>query len=290
MESLKHAYEKLGVNEGASKEEIENRYFLLIRRHQSRMKELPEGEKAEEEAGFEEINQAYRQLKEYLQRQSLESNPIYLAEQKKSPFRRKTEHFLHYYKMHIIGSLIAVVLVTSLIYSIATKEKELPSDLATMMVGAYYAQDLAALETRMTAYVPEWERIAVDINFTPNESMNQFDVAQLEKSMVVLATERPDIYIVDTYQFDRLGPQGIFHSLEPWKEELSAFVGEEQLVYGQFEGDAEPVLYGIDFTESEVFTEFSSDTNAKIFTISSNQNETEGAEKSLQLIRAIAAE
>jgi hypothetical protein len=285
MEELKKAYELLGVSEDANQEEIENRYFLLLKRHKSKIKNESAAVQAEEEHKFEEVNKAYQMIKAHLRQQALENNPIYQAEQKSSPFRRNLEHFLSYYKIHVLGGLVALVIIISFVHSIVTKEPEIPADVSAMMVGAYYAEDFKPLESKMAALVPGWQRVKVIPNFTPNESMQNIDPALLQKSMVIIATERPEIYIADPWQFKNLGQQGAFLSLEPWKEKLLPLVREEQLIYAQLPGDSQNKLYGIDFKDSPIFQGISRDTNAKIFTI---RTTVEDPSKALQLIVAMA--
>jgi hypothetical protein len=144
---------------------------------------------------------------------------------------------------------------------------------------------LPAIEARMSELIPEWERVKVSMNFTPNEGQGQFDAIQLEKSMVVLATERPDIYIVDAWQMKRLGPQTMYLSLEPWEAELRTLFPEERLIYEQFEEDTEPKLYGIDLQGSPVFEGLLRGAEEIIFTIRSN---VEDPEEAMKLIRAMA--
>ena len=279
MEDLKRAYELLGVSEEADKEEIENRYFLLLRRHKSKA-----GKDSEEERRFEEITKAYQLIKAHLQQKTLESNPVYQADQKKSPFQRKLEHFLMYYKFHLIGGVLAAVLIGSFVYSMVTKEKEIPADVSTMMVGAYYADDFNPLEEKMTELVPEWQRVKVIINFTPNESMGAFDAALLQKSIVLLATERPDIYIPDSWQFERLGHQEAFLPLDEWEDTLRSLFGEERLMYARFANDADRKLYGIDLKDHPVFSGIMLDDFPKIFSIRSGLEDTT---KAMRLITAL---
>lgn len=279
MEDLKRAYELLGVSEDADKEEIENRYFLLLRRHKSKA-----GKDSEEERQFEEITKAYQLIKAHLQQKMLENNPIYQADQKKSPFQRKLEHFLMYYKFHLIGGILAAVLIGSFVYSMVTKEKEIPADVTTMMVGAFYADDFDPLEGKMTELVPEWQRVKVIVNFTPNDTMGSFDAALLQKSIVLLATERPDIYITDNWQFERLGQQEAFLPLDDWEDSLRSLFGEERLVYARFPNDAEQKLYGIDLKDHPVFSGIILDDFPKIFTLRAGLEDTSNA---MRLITAL---
>lgn len=287
MEQLKQAYELLAVSEDADQGEIEDRYYLLLRRHKSNIKDLSSTDRTIAEEEFEKITKAYQMIKGHLQQKNLENNPLYQAEQKKSPFRRKIENFFFHYRLHVFIGVIVFGLVASFVYTIVTKEKEIPADVSTMMVGAYYAEDFKPLEGRMTELVPEWERVAVIENRTPNlESADaMLDAALIQKSMAILASERPDIYIVDQWQFERLGDQTAFLPLDDYEEKLRALVGEDRLMYAQFAEDDKTHLYGIDLTDSPVFEGITIDRLPKIFTI---RNYIEDESKGLQLIEAMA--
>ncbi|HEX7055841.1 MAG TPA: hypothetical protein VF260_01415 [Bacilli bacterium] len=285
VDALKQAYEMLGVPENASKDEVERRYFILLKRHQAKIKSLGEEEKAQEEKQFEPYNQAYKQIVAHFQQLDLESNPIYRSEQTKSPLRRKIEHFLYYYKLHLLGGLAVLILIISLVHSFIAKQKEIPPDVSTMMVGAYVADETAPLETKMAELVPGWKRVAVLLNYTPSGESGTLDYAQVQKSVVLLAAERPDIYIVDDVQFNRLGQDAAFLPLEPWKDELQSLVPEDRLIYAQFPADTKPTLYGVDLRDSPVFAGVSQDTLAKIFTI---RFDVKDPAKPMKLIAAMA--
>lgn len=288
MDELKRAYEILGVKQEAEKKEVENRYFILLKRHQTKMKSANEEERAAEEQRFAPINQAYRQIIDHLNQKTLENNPVYIAEQKKHPLRRRVEEFFFVYKLPFFLGLISLIFVVSLVYSIATKEPEQPSDLSTMLVGNFYSDEIETFENRMASLVPGWERVAVTLNLTPHETNDSFDIANMEKSMVLLASERPEIYIVDKWQFERIGGQMAFKPLDTWEDDLSSLVGEERLLYAQFEEDTQQHLYGVNLADSSIFNDdivrLAGDT-AFIFTMRST---VEDPEPAMQLIRAIA--
>src|SRR5690606_15557478 len=106
-----------------------------------------------------------------------------------------------------------------------------------------------------------------------------------QKAMVLLATERPDIYVVDTNQLERVGSQGAFRPLDEYEETLRAQFGEQRLVYQQFTEDTESHLYGIDLTDHPVFEGLIVDQNPKIFTIRSTVEDPANA---LRILEALA--
>lgn len=274
---MKQAAELLGVPEQATLEEIEKRYYLVVRRQRNNPEDYP---------NFEEISQAYKKLKDYHVNKMMENNEVYQAEMKKSPTRRKIEHFLSSYKLHIFGSIVALFFIIMMIQAVLDNAAKVPGDANVMLFGSYYAEtDAEPIEQRMTALVPEWQRVAVQLVFIPNEDTDQFDVGMMQKAMVMLATERPDIYVVDTKQFQQIGNQGAFQPIDDYEEKLRGLFGEERLVYHQFTEDTERHLYGIDLTDHAVFEGLMMDQNLKIFTV---RGTLENPANALRLLEALA--
>ncbi|GIQ69624.1 hypothetical protein XYCOK13_24480 [Xylanibacillus composti] len=281
MDDLKKAAELLGVSEHAEMEEIENRYYLIVRRHRKSPDDVPE---------FEAISQAYKQLKDYHLNKMMENNEVYQAEMKKSPTRRKVEHFFSAYKLHIFGTAVIVAFAGMMLSTFLNNAAEVPEDAAVMLFGAYYANIEAddeeqSLEQRMTALVPEWQRIKVQLVFAPHDQMDTFDIGMLQKAMVMLATERPDLYVMDPQQFEIVGNQGAFLPLDDYEDRLREMFGEERLVYHQYTADTQPHLYGVDLTDHPVFEGVMMDQNSKIFTIRSGVQDTSNA---LRIYEALA--
>ncbi len=276
VSDLKKSAELLGVSEQATMEEIENRYYLVVRRHRKNPDDIPE---------FESISQAYKQLKEYHVNKMMENNEVYQAELRKSPTRRKIEHFITTYKVHLIGAIVALAFLSMIISTVVSNIGRVPADASVMLFGAYYAEtDAEPIEQRMTALVPEWERVGVQLVFVPEADSDQFDAGMMQKAIVMLATEKPDIYTVDAPQFERVGTQGAFLQLDDFEEQLRSWFDEERFVYEQFPEDTEAHLYGIDLTDHEVFEGLLIDQNSKIFTIRGGVEDPANALRILEVL------
>lgn len=227
MDELKRAYEKMGLPDNASKEEVDKRYTTLMRQARSRQRENPSGT---DQADFEEVTRAYRYiLNEDNRKASEEFNQQEYGKYKKmAGSAEKVDHFWRYYKFHVLGGIIALILVIVGINSYMDHRAEQerlaklpPVDLSIMYLGEYYMSDStgkqtteADIETALLEQFPEFKRFKVNFTYVPLDAKDQMDIASQQKAMVVLATERPDIYITDTAAFNWVGPQGAFMNLD----------------------------------------------------------------------------
>ncbi|GAE05757.1 J domain-containing protein [Paenibacillus sp. JCM 10914] len=222
MDQMKEAYERLGLPEDATRTQLDDRYTLLMRQHRSHQRREPD--RTEElELQFSEITRAYKFILEEETRQSLEE----MNQKRYGKYKRfagtaeKTDHFFRYYKFHVLGGIALIGLLIYIGISIVNNQAEKerlanlpPVDLEVMFLGTYMNQDndpdLTPIEDAILAQFPEWNRVTVSINYVPPlDSNNPQDAAMLQKAMLVLATERPDLYIMDQTAYDWIGNQGM---------------------------------------------------------------------------------
>jgi hypothetical protein len=263
---LKTAYERLGLPENADREMVEKRYDLLLRQERRRRRETGDERESPE---FAEVTRAYRFILEQEEKQAVTE----LTEQQYGKYKRfaglaeRLDHFFSYYKWHTLG---AILLIGLIIYGInayiAHKEEQArlaalpPMDIQGMMLGQFFAADGSAetdgIEAAMLGHFPDWKRVELDLLTFSLEARSELDIAMLQKATVLLATERPDIYILDGDTFPWLAQTGIllelddlaagrFASLLPEGAAVKASGGEE---YGEH-------VYGIDLTDSPLIGE-----------------------------------
>lgn len=269
MDQMKEAYEKLGLPETATREELEDRYTLLMRQARSEQRRSPE--KAEEiEKRFAEVTQAYNYILDEEKRRSLEE----ISRKKYGKFKglagtaEKTEHFFRYYRYHLLGALALIGVIVYIIISIFNHRAEQerlaklpPVDLSVMFLGAFMTpdggQDMKPLEDAILAQFPEWKRVSINVTYVPPlDSNNPNDAALLQKALLVLTTERPDLYIMDETAFNWMGNQGIVRSLEPELEgELKSLVSPDMLRKTKVEGDTVEKTYAVDIMKSPLSEE-----------------------------------
>jgi len=263
VDDLKQAYETLGLSENAEKSEVEKRYFLLVRQARARQLRGTEEERRAAEAELEAVNRAYRTIVASAERAEQEElRKSYYGKYKKwSSVVEKIDHFLHYYKYYLLGAAALVLLVGFGVKTYLDRQAERealaklpPADLTVSFFGEFYADsgvpsDPKPVEDALLSRFPEWKRIAVTVTFVPEEPKTEFDVALLQKSVIALMTEKPDLYIVDRINFEKLARQGAFRPLdEAAFAQLKA--PPEVLLSETPEGESTPHVFGVDLTKT----------------------------------------
>jgi hypothetical protein len=287
---LKTAYERLGLPEDATREMVEKRYDMLLRQERRRIR-AGGGESPE----FAEITRAYRFILEQEEKQVVSE----LTEQQYGKYKQfaglaeKIDHFFSYYKWHTLGAILLIgVILYGINAYIEHKEEQArlaalpPIDVYGMMLGQFFVPDGSAdtenLEAAMLGHFPDWKRVELELLTFSLEARSELDIAMLQKASVLLATEKPDIYILDSETYPWLAQTGIlmeldelaagrFSSLLPEDAAVKAFGGEEN---GEH-------VYGIDLTDSPLIGELPLHKDRFIVGI---RRDAERADNALQLI------
>ena len=263
MEELKKAYELLGLPEFAEKDEVEKRYTMLMRQSRARAKQRIDS--MEEESAFAEVTRAYKAILDYEEKKDIEA----FNEQEYGKYRgmadkaQKLDHFWRYYKYHTLGVIVAIGLI---IYGISSfvdhlEEKKRianlpPAALEISFMGNYYMRqdikDEDALETALLPTFPEWERYIASLSTIPQDDMNKY--AYLQKAVIMLATEHPDVYIADKETFLWIGIQGMFDPLDEIiaSGELQGLVPEGRKIKYSTEDVPEERVYGIELAGTQL--------------------------------------
>ncbi|MBP3961969.1 J domain-containing protein [Paenibacillus lignilyticus] len=267
MNDLKQAYELLGLPEGAAKEDVEKRYFILIRR--DRVTKQREASEHTDEQGIslEEINRAYKLILEMEDQKTTEqfNQANYGKYKAMGPFVQKTEHFINYYKFHVLG-VIAVILIIIFgtrayidhRHEMAELAKLPPVDVSVSFFGEYFSEDgtypmsdLKPLENRFLSQFPDWKRVTVFFTYVPSQMNSQQDSAMIQKSMIDLMMNKADVYIMDRDNFIKLAQDG---SLLPLDGENQSKLGSgykpELALKTVTEDVPEQHVYGVDISGS----------------------------------------
>ena len=105
MEDLKQAYELLGLQEGADREEVEKRYFLLIRRTRTSKQRAEATGQADVSSSpsLEDVNHAYKLILAAEDQKTNEAFNVnaYGKYKKMAGSAAKVDHFFSYYKFHL---------------------------------------------------------------------------------------------------------------------------------------------------------------------------------------------
>ncbi len=265
MDDLKQAYELLGLPENASREEVEKAFETLLRKSRSRQANNPaDGETGESE--YDLKFKAYKMIVEHEERSKINemSRQRYSKWGKLSATAEKIDDFFRIHKTKVIIGIIAVV---ALVFGITAfinhreEQKRLaalpPIDLSIMLVGNYMSdQDQGGdegLEKAMTDQFPEWKRLKVMLTYLPPSggSGGTADMAFQQKAMAVVATEKPDVYILDENSFNWLGGGGVLEQLDTEANGvLKPLLTDSNLMKGRAEEETEDHIYGIKVTDS----------------------------------------
>ncbi|QHW33436.1 J domain-containing protein [Paenibacillus rhizovicinus] len=267
MDELKKAYELLGLPEGAAKEEVEKRYFILIRRERS-TRQREETEQTDEHAmNLEDINKAYKLILEYEEKKTMEefNAAAYGKYKGMAGSAQKVDHFFSYYKFHVLGviALILVIIFGTKGYidhrhKMAELAKLPPIDVSVSFFGEYYSQDgsypvsdLKPLEANFLSQFPNWKRVQAFFTYVPTDIKSEQDSALIQKSMIDLMMNKADVYILDKSNFGKLATEG---SLLPLDGANAAKLGTGDKPELQLKATTEDVpeehVYGVDISGS----------------------------------------
>ncbi len=244
---LAKAYEILGIPEGSSMEDVEKRFDILVRR----LRGKPSIEGMDDS---ESIVTAYKMIKESERQAAVDqyNKTRFGTNYKKKDRMEKAEHFWSYYRWHVVGA-IAVIVILVMIVNAVIEQRRLaalpPPALEVMLYGNYFDTDEASIEQALLARYTEWERVKVIVNYLPDEASGAMDPAYVQKSFVVLATERPDVYILDASTFTTLMEQGGLTPLD----ELKSGISSGQLMTGTHPDDDQSHVYGVKINNSTLW-------------------------------------
>ena len=260
-EKLQHAYEQLGLSADITREELDSRFELLLKRQRSNS--------TEGNTTYEEDFQAYKFILDTLDKQEIQEK----EEQRLAKWgrfagaARKSENFIRLYKVHTIISVIAVVLLVvgaNALYNNLEERKYLaslpPLDAKIMFLGNYESQDSSGktndLNEMIVADYPEWKRVEASIVQLPTTGGEggMMDMGYLQRAIAMLASDKPDILIMDEAAFDWIKQQEGLQNLESIISTSNLSPDDIRLKRATLESGQEEVI-GLDISN----TSFASD-------------------------------
>ncbi|GIP52133.1 MULTISPECIES: molecular chaperone DnaJ [Paenibacillus] len=296
MDDLKQAYELLGLPENASREEVEKAFEILLRKSRSRQVKNPaDGESGDSE--YELKFKAYKMIVEHEGRSKINEMSRQRYD-KWGSFAGTAEKIDDFFRLHKTKVIIGIIAVAALIFGINAfidhreEQKRLaalpPIDLSIMFVGNYMSDQSQGgdegLEKAMTAQFPEWKRLKVVLTYLPSqgEGGGMTDIAFQQKAMAVVATEKPDVYILDENSFNWLGGGGALMNLDSVANGvLKPLLKEDNLIKGREEEETEEHIYGIRVTDSPLAKQLPLAMQDMIITL---RYESENQDKAIHFI------
>jgi len=276
---LKKAYEVMEIPENSSMEDVEKRFDILVRRMRR-----DNNQSVENINESENFSEAYKTIKEFERLAEVEryNTARFGTNIKKRERSEKIEHFWNHHRWKVIASIAAIAVIAIVLNIVLNniKEANLPKPaLEVMMYGNYYGANDADLEKAILAKFTDWQRVKAIVNYLPDSSTGNADPAYVQKSFVVLATEHPDVYILDKNTFKTMLSQGALSNLDALKSELTTGHSTDQLLTGAQPDDKEDHLYGIDISANPLWKTIGLPRNDKIAVLSVNQKNVENAKR-----------
>ena len=225
---IKQAYEILGLEEGASYEEVNKRFDLLIRQARSRNRDIHAGPHDAEQSD-ERISKAYRLITDTENARIIEQKrqENYNKWGKLAGPKERWDDFLRLHRTKLILGIIAIIIIIAGISTYHNHQQEQarlaklpPIDLSVMFIGDFAAsQDSNVseqLESSLLADFPQWKRISTRITLLPNttDQVDQTTLALQQKAQIDVMTEKPEIYVLDQHAFDWLVQGGGLANLD----------------------------------------------------------------------------
>jgi hypothetical protein len=287
---LKKAYEILEIPDNSDIEQVERRYDLLLRR--MRKQDLQQTG-LEESQDLSQINAAYREIKDAYRLQEIEKyeDEKYAKYKGNAKNVQKMEHFWEYYRFHVFGGILLVILLIMVGQGVIDNRREAalpPPELSIMLFGQFLNVDQKTIEDALLSSFPEWKRVKVVVTPMSLDMSGGYDFALQQKAVVMLATERPSLYIVEKESFQWMMPQGVFLPLEPVLQSTGLQLTAERLVRDP--EDASSPIYGVDTSGSTWWKEAGLGNRDSIVTISRNVEDKLSAEypHALEFLKKLA--
>lgn len=245
-EELKKAYETLGLPTDATREQVEKRYFILMKKERTQHQRTGDEDGENQKIDLGEYSRAYKLI-------------LGIESEKAStePKQGKLGFFFYYYKIHLIVSIVILLIVGYSVKEAIDKRNEErrlgPIDLSIGMMGNYFFADMDLLKANLMKLVPDWNRIEPKLSFIPTEIKTEQDFAYQQKSVLNIISDHDELYFVDTRNFDKLVMQGAFRKLEELQGFSALNVPEGRLRFSQTDEDPNPAAYGIDISGNPIF-------------------------------------
>lgn len=234
--NLHQAYHVMDLPEDCSLEDLEEKYFQLTE------KKITLDE-------VEDIQTAYNIIKSHINK----VNPP-----PKDPFRKRVGEFFYHYKNHVIFGIIGAIILGTFGYSIingqiekAREANKPPANLNIMVFGDYPDEELTVLEDRILERFTSWDDVDIKLVYSPIETNSEFDIGAIQKSRIELATSQPDLYIFDLHHLDLFMEEGVFFSLDEFRNEPHT---EDRWHQYKLKDDEEMHIYGLDISDLDLFT------------------------------------
>lgn len=267
--TMQEAMKILGITKDTTKDEIEKKYDIVLKKYRIRKSEGTLDEQAESD--FQNSTEAYRIVMGYeVDEPKIPKKETYSdkAFKKAGIDPKKANNFFYYHKVHIVISIIALIVIIMTVRSIVLR---VDPDVTVGLLGEVYQPATEILETKIYEKIPEITKVAFDSATLTDNYEDPQAYAYMQKAMVLIAASDIKLFIVNKFAYERYALDGAFMALEDIAKDLNIDISDSEYlklrVVDDWEEttdpnavrkpktyiDNEPRLYGIDVTDSELF-------------------------------------
>lgn len=279
------ACEVLGVKEDSSRDEIERRYSVILKKRKTAQAE--EDSDVLKEIDIGQVTEAYNLLMGYEEPKTVEvpskANPIL---KKAGLDEKKVRNFWDYYKFHVIGGLVLLIVLVFSLKSCITAQRP---DFNFAYIGNIYASDTDLLKANIKKAVPQIKLAGIDGATLSSDNDAQQQYAMQMKTMILLAAADVDLIIVDRAAFNTYAKDGAYLRLDDYVNELglNTNTDSKKLFRLTPKDEKNEGLYGIDVSNSKLLKE--SNVRGKEF-VAAIPVRSKHIDTAVKLIKAIMAE
>jgi hypothetical protein len=187
--------------------------------------------------------------------------------------KEKVHYIWYYYKIHIIGSILLIMAVTSFIVDAVNTKDVL---LNVTLMGKYVdSEKLESLEKKTTEELVKDPKNKTEIRYDylskSDDPRDQFTPVSLQKLTASVAAADIDILILDKNDFEIYAKQGMFLPLTSIPEFASIDLKDyETIKYSNKENDIKEDIYAINIAGLPILKDISFDTKDKVLGVISN--------------------
>ncbi|ACL74782.1 hypothetical protein [Ruminiclostridium cellulolyticum] len=299
--TLKESRAIMEIPANSTKEDIEKKYDVILKKYRQMKIDGTLTEEAQEE--FQKKTDAYRILMGYEAEEPKEPKKETYVDKafvKAGMDRKKVDNFFHYHKYHILVTIAVVIIIASTVYSVVTKVEP---DITIGILGEVNEQATNTLKQKITNSLPEIKEVGSETVMLSDRINDPNSAAYIQKAMILFAASDTDVFLLSKYVFDRYASDGAFMALDDVVRDLSIDVKSSEYLklkvveeWNQPQAptekrtvksysDSEPRLYGIDVTNSKFFKDVDVLGPEKILAV---RAEPEKLELILKLIKLFA--
>lgn len=256
---MKQTYEYLSLPEDITREELDRRFNLLLKRQRSNSAD----------SSYEEEFQAYKFILDELDQQEIMEAEDQRMKKwgRQANVARRIENFFRLYKIHTVISiivLIALIFGGNALYKYNQEQKYLaslpPVDAKIMFVGNFALQDPKGkyddLNNEIVKQFPEWKRVETTVINLPStgNSMETLDMTLMQRAVVELAANKPDMIIMDEATLSWIGQQEGLQDLKSIISEGQLPSDDIRLKRIKNQESGQEIVAGIDITDTALAT------------------------------------